>query len=61
MEAHREERIPSEEVFTEMDGPFRIIRLTDVWRVIGRGFSITCKSEQRAMATLEKVRMIWEP
>ncbi len=46
------------EGFTE--GPFHIIRTADKWRVVGRGFCISCRDERKAGETLEKVRRIWE-
>ncbi len=42
-----------------IDGPFNLIRMTEEWRVVGRGFSIPCRDEQSARKTLAKVQSVW--
>ena len=42
-----------------MDGPLNVIKMTEEWRVVGRGFSIRCRDEQAALKTLAKVQSVW--
>ena len=50
----------SEGVDAGMDGPVRIIREDDRWCVVGRGFTIRCGSEKRAVETMEKLKALWD-